>query len=113
MVGAFVDKKYTPAYVEKKLQDIVDGYNKMAGTNYQVEDIATVSRVDEKMINQMIKYACDWDEKKLKDVPRDVIERCEKLKGKVVIDTTEDNSIPWDISQLIESLLAAERWHWG
>jgi len=37
----------------------------------------------------------------------------EENVGKIIIESTEDNSIPWEIIDWIESAFSAKRWHLG
>jgi hypothetical protein len=89
-----------PDLIELELRAFFDNYNVLMGTNWKFDDC----------VGSVYKYR--YTEKRDKHDWRYGWE-CKENDGKIVINSEGDNSIPYELMNLIESKFNAERYHNG
>lgn len=105
--------KLTVKDVEELTQRAVDSYNLLMKTKLKKEKIMKIGIVSDKLIEEKFEYVkIDYDDD-IGKIPKIVKESIKEQKGKIVIHTTDDNTIPYVMSEMIDALLYTERWHWG
>jgi len=131
------DTKKSLDFVEELLVEFLNAYNRGSGNNYsfnycfgnvyQLNSDEDVRTYLSKMVWWENDYPSnspygrgnnDWDEwnKKVKIEENKIIEknmREKKYIGKIIIESNGDNSIPFELYDLIESAFNAERFHLG
>ena len=97
--------------VEDLLRYMVDQWNEMAGNgifgNWKndnplvYEECMSVSIMDQSQVlaEEDARYRYGYEK--------------EENVGKIIISSEDDNSIPWEIIEWIESAFSAKRWHLG
>ncbi len=96
--GMWGENKYNIEEATDILQKILDFYNDLEGQNTSFENMFETPRITTKEDIEELKY---WDIKK------------EEIKGKLLIYSTDDNSIPYELFGLIEGKFGARRVHLG
>lgn len=101
-----IDPKYVTKGlddIQKKLEMLLDFYNKFHGKSLKFEDVFEEPFVlyeeNYDLSNQFAGNSSEWD--------------IRAPKGSVIINSTGDNSIPWEIMQWIEWGMLATRYHLG
>lgn len=114
----FYDKKISTNEVKATMDRIIRAYNIADNKRLQKKRTFTIGRVTD----EMIKIRCDFQReygynKKHEWVRLPLSSRERKLikeqKGKIVINSVEDNSIPYLMQEMIYCILDTEKWHWG
>ena len=93
------DTHMSPGEVEYKLRELLDFYNKMFERCFEFEEVFEEPFRDDTGI---------W-KKEIEDYIAGSIE----TKGKIIINSRSDNSIPWEIVDFIENLFNGYRIHLG
>jgi hypothetical protein len=86
--------------VQKRLQTILDGYNLMMTTNEQYDNVFGIIKVGDK---EDCEYLCNIDDYY---VQNDIV-------GRILVYSAKDNSIPYELFNVIKSVFKAERIHLG
>lgn len=90
--------------IKELLQDMLNLYNKGNNINYKFEDVFCEPKIFTK--NDVI-YPFDDDYKYIWGY------EIEDNIGKIVIESMSDNSIPFELMELIEGIFEAKRYHLG
>ena len=104
-------EKFTPEEVKKILLEMVDSYRKIYKNDeyHKDGDYADFFCGDP--------YLCDEDKFKKRFVRSDGLYfyGCFKkdFLGKIIIESKDDNSIPFEIMDMIEERFRATHYHWG
>lgn len=78
--------------------------------DYTVDDICCISIKDKQQLKESLRCTEDW----FKKYYYNLIETIDRYKDNIiVIDSNEDNSIPYEIQEFIENHFNAYRQHWG
>jgi len=109
--------EFTTEEVEEITDRAVKAYNLLMNSSINKGDIMKIGIVDDKLIKEKKEYATEREliNDKWIEIPltREQINSIDEQKGKIVIHTKEDNSIPYVLSEMIDALLHTDRWHWG
>ena len=109
--------EFTIEEVEEITDRAVKAYNLLMNSSINKGDIMKVGIVDDELIKEKKEYATEREliNYKWVEIPLtgEQIKSIEEQKGKIVIHTKEDNSIPYVLSEMIDALLHTDRWHWG
>lgn len=109
--------EFTIEEVEEITDRAVKAYNLLMNSSINKGDIMKIGIVDDKLIKEKKEYATEREliNDKWIEIPltREQINSIDEQKGKIVIHTKEDNSIPYVLSEMIDALLHTDRWHWG
>lgn len=92
--------------VNKVVDRAIKAYNILKESNLEKDNILKITTVDDKLIKKKI----DWDSD---DNTTEQEEEWRSMKGKVVIHTTDENSVPYGLYAMLDLVLYIERWHWG
>jgi len=109
--------EFTIEEVEEITNRAVKAYNLLMNSSINKGDIMKIGIVDDELIKEKKEYATEREliNDKWVEIPLtgEQINAIEEQKGKIVIHTKEDNSIPYVLSEMIDALLHTDRWHWG
>jgi len=110
-------KEFTIKEVKEITDRAVKAYNLLMNSSINKGDIMKVGIVDDELIKEKKEYATEREliNDKWVEIPLtgEQINAIEEQKGKIVIHTKKDNSIPYVLSEMIDALLHTDRWHWG
>ena len=95
--GVYGENEYNIEEMIPILQEMLDFYNKMEETQYHFDDVFEVPRV---ATEEDIDHVSDF-----MNVP--------SMHGKIIIMSTGDNSIPYELFEFIETKFNAKRIHLG
>jgi hypothetical protein len=94
------NKNYTIEETEGILQKILDFYNEIFGEDENFSEVfGEIKIADEKDMDSLEYYTRGWDG--------------DTIKGKILIYSCEDNSIPYEVFDIIENKFNAQRIHLG
>ena len=94
--------KYSIDRVRQYIDSLVEAYNVINTDHITTDDICVISEVNRRdFYNRVDQFHGNTAKKDNKDT----------TKG-ILVDSTSDNSIPWDIQERLEEI-AIIRQHWG
>jgi hypothetical protein len=96
--GRWNDKEYTPEEATAILQKMLDFYNDMEEQSVSFDNVFEVPRI---ATEEDIDLLSGWD------IPRN------RVEGQLLINSIDDNSIPYLLFGFIETKFGAERIHLG
>jgi hypothetical protein len=112
-------KRKSISEVRKTLDRIVRAYNIINQTRAQKIRMFKIGYVTDEIIKARCDYEREYDYNKKGDwvrMPLSAQQRkqIQSQKGKIIINSVKDNSIPYQIQEIIEMVFSHfERWHWG
>jgi len=110
-------KEFTIKEVKEITDRAVKAYNLLMNSSINKGDIMKIGIVDDKLIKEKKEHTTEREliNDKWVEIPLtgEQINAIEEQKGKIVIHTKKDNSIPYVLSEMIDALLHTDRWHWG
>lgn len=113
--GGWRENKFTVDDVNEKLHTLLADYNKLFNRDLKFSDVFEEARIiTPKDIESLSYYRnCPRDKitHKVIKTSLDYKKLAKDLKGKIVVFSAEDNSIPYELFNLIESLFNAEHNH--
>jgi hypothetical protein len=109
--SSFIIKGKTEKKIRKYIRDLLDADNELNNTNNSIDDICTTHTIPDVHNHEFEYYNwCNYSKeitfgqyKKLHNITRE--------EPGVVVESTNDNSIPWPIQEALCNL--GERFHWG
>ena len=120
VIDYYVEKKDRTSLKEVKetVDRIIKAYNIIYKTKLQKKRTFTIGKITDEIIKARIdferEYAYDdkgeWGPQ---PISKDRKKAIENQKGKIIINSVEDNSIPYLMQEMIENVLNADKWHWG
>lgn len=99
--------------IKELLQDMLDLYNKGNDTNYKFDEVFSEPYLYTKEDVDKEKQDLEEWNKKGYGWNGYGYEGKEENIGKIVIESKDDNSIPFDLMELIEGMFDARRYHLG
>jgi len=99
---------------EEKLKAMVTFYNELYGTAHQFEDVfqKPFKITKDKKSKEYLGYIADWIFGENPQYVRCVKEK-KDMNGKLIINGSEDNSVPYELFELIENFFSGTRVHLG
>lgn len=109
--SSFIIKDKSEKKVRNYIRTLLDAENQLEGGNKSIDDICTTSTTNNVHTHAFEYY--NWGNygkeitfdqyKKLHDIKKD--------EPGVVVESTDDNSIPWAIQEALSNI--GTRYHWG